>query len=404
MAQNNNVQQVALGSPPLTMRDMEAVRAYLARAGAMGDFNRGTRQSIISLSPIPFTQGQPVKLDLPQTGFLADVYGILSGTTTTAGASSTTIKSYIPTPVGIVRRLRLFNNQGVDIWNTSGWGCQLINKTQKVHFDPLTEQAGEFNYAGAFGTAQDPFTRYRNTDASLGASVSQNWKAPFHISAAWGPALQAGLQLLQDPAIRFSLEVGWGDTTDLYSATTGTVTLSNVQLLPTVVLYHVPERAIDLPKLSFTKTTLEDQQPLLAGTGDNGYKFVTGNMASKVLLEYVNSPAGVQTPIFPTGASASASANAITRIKLRYSQTQIPYDVDADSQLLIQRERYSQDLPGGVYCHELSMPNGLPELVGVRDIINTARLTDMDLIATLSGVTLTNGFIRGIREQLVKNR
>jgi hypothetical protein len=399
-----NIQQVATSRPPGTMRDMEQVRAFLARQGAMGDFNRGTRQSILTLSPIAFSQGQPTKLDLPQTGFLSDIYCIFSGTTTTAAASSTTIKSYIPTPLGIARRVRVFNNQGVDVWNTSAWGCALVDMAQKTHFSPLTEQGGQFQYANAFGTSQNVFTRYRNTDASLGASASQNWRWPAHLSIAWGPALQAGLQLLQDPAIRYSLEVGWGDATDLYSATTGTVTLSNVQCLPTVVLYHVPERSVDLPKLSFTKTVLEDQQPLLTGSGDNVYKFVTGNMATKVILEYVNTPASVQTPIFPTGASANASVNPITRVKARYSQTQIPYDIDCDSQYLIQRERYAQDLPGAVICHELSMPNGLPELVGVRDIINTARLTDLDFIATLSGVTLANGFIRGIREQLVKNR
>src|SRR5207247_2494905 len=133
-------------------------------------------------------------------------------------------------------------------------------------------------------------------------------------------------------------------------------------------------------------------------------KFVTGNMASKVLLEYVNTPAGVQTPLFPTGASVGASVNPITRIKLRYSQTQIPYDCDADTWLQIKRWRYSKYRPGASYVHEISMPNGLPELVGIRDVINTTRLTDLDLIATQAGKTLTNAFIRGILEQLVKNR
>lgn len=399
-----NVRQLAGSRPPTSQRDMEAIRSYLAAQGAMGDFNRGTRESFLTQPSIPFTQGQPNKVDMPQTGFLADLFGLVSGTTTTGAASSTTIRPYIPTPLGIVRQFRVFNNQGVDVWNTSAWGANVINSTQKVHLDWLVEQAGEFNYANAFGTAQDPFTRYRDTDASLGASATNNWRFPFWLPIAWGPSLQSGLQLLQDPAIRYSLQVGWGDATDLYSATTGTVTLSNIVCLPTTHLFHVPERSMDLPKLSFSKTTIEDTQPLLSGSGDNVYKFVTGNMASKVVLEYVNTPAGVQTPLFPTGATADASVNPITRIKLRYSQTQIPYDCDADTWLAIQRWRYSKDLPGGVYVHELSMPNGLPELVGIRDIINTARLTDLDLIATLAGQTLSNAFIRGIREQLVKNR
>lgn len=399
-----DIQRAANMQPPVRQRDMEAIRAYLERSGATGDFNRGTRQSILTQPVVSFVQGQPQKIDLPQTGFLADVICMLSGQVTTAAASTTTVRNYIPPPVGIVRRARLFNNQGVDIWNTSAWGAILINKTQQTHFDPLVLQAGQFNYAAAFGTSLTPFTRYFNDLPSQVADTTELFRAMWRMPVAWGPALQAGLQLLQDPAIRYSLEIGWGDGTDLFSATAGTVTLSNIQVEPTVILYHVPERAVDLPKLSFTKTTLEDTQPILTGNGENTYKFVTGNMASKVVLEYVNTPAGVQTPLFPTGASEEVGTNPVTRIKLRYSQTQIPYDASADAWLAQQRYNYSQDLPGGVYVHELSMPNGLPALVGVRDILNTARLTDLDLIATLSGVTPANAFIRGIREQLVKNR
>jgi hypothetical protein len=303
-----------------------------------------------------------------------------------------------------VRNFLVKNNQGVQIFNTSGWGACLTAMTSKYHFDPLVEQQGQFNYSNGFASEQDPFTRYRNPDAALGANSSQNWRFPFWLPIAWGPTGQAGLQLMQDPAIQYQLEVGWGDATDLYSATTGTVTLSSIQCLPTVVLYHVPERAVDLPKLTYTLTTIEDVQPLTVGNGDNVYKFTTGNMAERVILEYVNTPASVQTPFFPTGATANASTNPISRIKMRYAQTQIPYDCDADTWLLIQRWRYGRDLPGGVYVHELGQPNGLPELVGVRDIVNTARLTDLDLIATLSGQTLTNAFTRAIRRQLVVNR
>lgn len=402
---NNQATQLAGQNPGnMTQRQMEQLRAYLQQQGLVGDFNRGTRESIVTQPAVTFSQSQTTRIDLPQTGFLADIFGIVSGTTTTGAASSTTINSYIPTPVGILNAIKVKNNQGVEVWNTSGWGMVLKNMVSKYNYDPLTEAAGQFNYANGFGTAQDPFTRYRNTDASLGASASQNWRFPVWLDIAWGPALQAGLQLLQDPAIKYQLECNWGSATDLYSATTGTVTLSNVQLLPTAHLFHVPERAIDLPKLSFTKTVIEDQQSLTAGTGDNTYKFVTGNMAESIILELVNKPAGVLTPLFPTGASASASVNPVTRLKVRYSQTQIPYDCDADSWLARQRRQYGRDLPGGVYCIQLGQPQGLPELVGVRDIINTARLTDLDIIATLSGATLTNAFFRGIRSQLVKNR
>ncbi len=404
-AQAGQLQQMALQNPGnMSQRQMEALRAFLASQGVVGDFNRGTRQSFLTQPSVSFTQGQPQRINLPLTGYLSDLFGIVSGTTTTGAASSTTAKSYIPTPVGIVRSFLVKTNQGVQIWNTSGWGAVLTAMRSKYHFDPLVEQAGEFNYSNAFGNAQDPFAMYRNTDASLGASASQNWKFPFWLQIAWGPVGQAGLQLLQDPAIQYQFEVGWGDATDLYSTTTGTVTLSSIQALPGVVLYHVPERAVDLPKLTYSYTTIEEIQSLLVGSGDNAFKFVTGNMAESVILEYVNAPSSVQTPLFPTGATPGAAINPLTRIKTRYAQTQVPYDSDPNIWLLWQRWKYGRDLPGGVYVHEFGQPNGLPELVGIRDIINTARLTDLDLIATLSGQTLTSAFVRGIRRQLSVNR
>src|SRR5262249_42044639 len=157
-----------------------------------GDFNRGTRQSILTQPAITFSQGQPVRVNLPLTGYLGDVFGITSGTTTTGGASSTTTRNYVPTPVGIVRNFLVKNNQGVQIFNTSGWGACLTAMTCKYHFDPLVEQLGQFNYTNGFASEQDPFTRYRNTDASLGASTSQNWRFPFWLPIAWGPTGQAG--------------------------------------------------------------------------------------------------------------------------------------------------------------------------------------------------------------------
>lgn len=402
-AQQGQAQRIAQGRPPMTQRDMEAVRQYLMSQGMAGNFARATRQSILTQPAFSFSSGLPVKLDLPQTGFLADIFALFVGTTTTGAASSTTLLNYIPPPLGIANRIHVFSNQGVDIWSAGAWATYLSNKTEKYRFEPIVEEASEFNYSNAFGNSRDPFTRYFQSDAALGASASQNWRFSSWLPIAWGPSAESGLQLLQDPAIRYSFEVTWGTLASLYSATTGTVTIS-ATCLPTVVLYHAPERAIDLPKLSYTRTVLEDQQALLSGSGDNVYKFVTGNIATKVILEHVNAPAGVQTPIFPNGTTLANSTNPVTRTKLRYSQTQIPYDMDADTQLFRQRWLYGQDLPGGVYVHELSMPNGLPELVGVRDVLNTARLTDLDLITTLSGVTLTNGFTRGIRHQLVKNR
>jgi hypothetical protein len=365
-----------------------------AQGGArrMGDFNRATRQSIIKLpqQTYPGSAGQITRLTLPQTGFVGNLWLLLSGTTTTAGASSTTKGAYPgPLPCNFLRRVRVYNNQGVELINLSGFGLYLYGATLRSGFDQAVNHA-DF----AYGASNDPFGRYFADVSSLGASTTETFKFAWCIPVSWGFSLQAGLQLLQDPAITYTLELTWGDTTDLYSATTGTVTIA-ATVTPSIELFHVPAQAVDLPKLSYTKTVLEDITSLQTGTGDNTYKFVTGNMATRIIQEFSNIASAVRGPIAPS---------AVTGMRLRYSQTQIPYDMDPDTQLFRQRLLYGRDLPAGVYVWELSDPMGLPELVGTRDIINTARLTDLDLVTTLSGVTLSTGQVRTIREQLVANR
>jgi hypothetical protein len=46
----------------------------------------------------------------------------------------------------------------------------------------------------------------------------------------------------------------------------------------------------------------------------------------------------------------------------------------------------------------------LPEMPTTRDVLNTSRLTDLQSIITLSGVTLSTGQLRTIRVQLSANR
>ncbi len=355
----------------------------------IGDFNRATRQSIFALPALSGSSGQASRIQLPQTGFLAGLWCLFSGTTTTAAASSTTVATYVPPPFGVVPRIRIFNNQGVEVWNTSAWGAYLYNGTLRTGFDQAVDHS---DFVNAGGTS--PFTRYFDTAATLGASATDDWRFALYLPIAWGPSLQAGLQLAQDPAITWTLEVTWGTTSDLYSATTGTVTLSALQTQVMCELYAVPAQAADLPKLSYTKTVLEDITTITTGSGDNTYKVVTGNMLTRVIEEFANG-----------STLAPIASSAFTQRRLRYSQTQVPYQTIPDLDCFRQRFLYDRDLPIGVYVHELSTPMGTPELVGTRDIINTARLTDLDLITTLSGVALAGtSQRRTIREQLVANR
>ncbi len=364
-----------------------------APQGYVGDFTRSTRQSLIPVGtltpPNPGTAGQQSRQVLPSSGFLGGLWIKLSGTTTTTSAQTTTVATnqYPIPPFPFLRRIRVFSNQNVEILNLTGYELHEYNKTLRTGFSS----------ANPFGdrltpTALDPAARYFDSPASIGASATDTWAGSEPIWTSWGWSMQSGMILLQDPAIVYTLELTWGDTTDLYSSTSGTPALTNVQVQVMAELYSVPQFADDFPSMSFTKTVTSEIQPLTAGTGDNTFRFVTSNQLSRLMHEIVNNGLPVDM-------------SAITALKMQYASTQVPYVITPDLQLLRQRMLYGQDLHNGWLCHELSNSFGLPELVSNRDIVNTAQLTDLQSILTLAGITLTGAqFLRTIKEQLIANR
>lgn len=364
---------------------------------SVGDFNSATRQSIQTVTSIvpatPGTAGEIQRRELPQSSFMAGLWLVFRGTTTAAAASTATQKPYPVLPYSYIRRIRIYNNQGVEFWNTSGYGAYLYQSCLRTGFDASVKHPD-----AQMVTVPTAFTRYFDQPTSLVASTSDTWRAGLWIPVSFGPGLSHGLQLLQDPAITYTVEVTFGDVTDLYSATTGTVTLSAVSMDMHIEEYSVPDEAIDFPRLAYSKTVLEDIQALSTGTGENSYRFVTGNIATRIIHEYSNTTDGTEA------TRAAIAPASVTARAIRYAQTQVPYNENPDIALLRQRALYGRDLPQGVYTWELAQPLMLPELVGTRDAINTARLTDLFTFVTLSGVTLNSSQLRTIREQLVANR
>ena len=368
------------------------------RAQRPGNFNAATRQTIIQQPDQvwPGAAAQTTRLDLPQTGFFAGVWLLLSGSITSPSTASGAAEDYPLTPYSLIRKIRVYNNQNVELWNTSGYGAYLYNRTFRTAFDPFGTINDAVPAAARFGNVSNPLAQYYKEVGALGASATATFRGALFIPVVWGFPLEHGLQLAQDPAIRYSMEITWGDVTDLLSSISGTPVLSaSTKIQVAAELYQVPEEGIDFPNLAFTKTVLEDIQALSAGTGDNTYNFVTGNVLTRMIHELSNIVSTNRQPIDPT---------AVTNFQLQYAQVQKPYVINPDIQLFRQRMLYSSDLPPGVYVHELQTGLGLPEMPTTRDVLNTSRLTDLQSIITLSGVTLSTGQLRTIRTQLSANR
>ncbi len=368
-----------------------------SQAMPVGRFESDTRQQIITLSPMtppnPGTAGQIVTQQLPTSGYLSSIWMNLVGTTTTTSAQSAVVGTYPQPPWNFVRKIRVYTNMGVELVNLSGYGLYLYQSCLRTGLD-IDTIVNSLTYAATDGGANNTVrSRYLVHPTSLGVSSSETWKAGYYLPIAWGTGGKAGLQLLQDDAVKYYLELTFGDLTDLYTSTSGTPTLSSVSVTPMVETFSTPRNPVNRPDLSYSKVILEEQQPFDTGTGVTTFKMVTGNMVTQLIHEMSNGTAA--KPLDPSEVSL---------LRMDYAQTQVPYNMNPDVQLLRQAFLYGRNLPQGVYVWELAEALGLKELPTMRDVIDTLMLTNLQTEITLAGVTPVSSKLRTIKEWLVPNR
>lgn len=378
-------------------RGQQAVQQGATQAMPVGRFESDTRQQIITLSPMsppsPGTAGQIVTQQLPTSGYLSSIWMLLQGTTTTTSAQSTVVGTYPQPPWNFLRKIRVYTNMGVELVNLSGYGLYLYQSTQRTALD-IDTIVNSLTYAATDGGSNNTVkSRYLVHPTSLGVSSSETWKAGYYLPIAWGTGGKAGLQLLQDDAVKYYLELTFGDLTDLYTSSSGTPALTNVSVTPMVETFSTPRNPANRPDLSYSKVLLEETQPLDAGTGVSTFKMVTGNMVTQLIHELSNG--STAKPLDPS---------EVTLMRMDYAQTQVPYNMNPDIQLLRQAFLYGRNMPQGVYIWELAEALGLKELPTMRDVIDTLMLTNLQSELTISGVTLSSSKLRTIKEWLVPNR
>jgi hypothetical protein len=352
----------------------------------MSRFEGATRQAFLTQNQIDFADSAPKFILLPTVGLLARIRIMVKGTTTTAAASSATRRAYVPAPVGIVRRVILRSSEGADIINMSGYGNYVFNRTNKTVGEYFVNDAS-LNISSA--PFPDPFVRYFSDGGDLGASQVANWRFMLNLPVSLGPRSLTGLLMMQNPGVQFQLEIQWGTVSDIYSATTGTVTLSNITATPEIEIFHLPEDFGDDPDLGYARNIIEETQPINA-TGDLVYTAPLGNIYNKIIH------------ILENGATlAPIDISKVNQLTMSYAQTQVAYRMQPDIHLFRQRQRYGLDLPPGVYVHDLGIPDDLPEFPGPRDWIDTGFITDFKSTINLdSSLSLSGGNMRTIRDQL----
>lgn len=356
-------------------------------AQVVNSFNQATRRFIRTLPSVSYASLGTSSLDLPQTGFLAGLVLQLRGTTTTGATSSATARTYPGHPFNLIRRIRVSTSEGADICNLSGQGLYILQALQKSAWRPDTPVAGR-----TYGITPSPASRVWTDPSDLGANATQTWTATGYLPFAWTDSLLQGLLLAQNLGIRFTLWVDWGTTSDLYSATTGTVTVT-AALTPQLVFFAVPEDSNAFPDIRFVHALLEERVPWRSHRHRFPYKL--GNIYVRSIEEFVNIVSGAESPVTP---------DRVLSREFAYAQVQRIETSNADMDIYWQARTFGLYLPTGVYLRDWGSPTGIPELGGTRDVIDSGQVTDMTHDTVFdSGLSINaDAFCRVITEQLVE--
>jgi hypothetical protein len=358
--------------------------------GSNANFNATTRSFTQSLTPMVMqAPGTTTSLDLPQTGYLAAIDLIFTGTVTLSSGSVTPNATF---PWGLINGIQLRTNEGADIWNTTGWGANVYQNTLRSGFAPDVGFSQAMGTALAYGRGNFITSYFDQPTGGSAITSTFNFALPVRLQLSWGEMLQAGLILLQNPGVRFTLSINWGTVGQIGTSESG-ITFSNAQVIPALELFLVPQEDTNQPDLSLAKTVLEDTQPI-TGAGVFQYSPPRGNTYTRLIQYFADGATGnpAMTP--------SSTAN-VSQFQVVYSQTQnINNDLVANK-LWRQRRLYGFDLYDGVYVHEYSLGNGCPEFPNGRDNIDTSQITDMSINTTIGGTVTAGASVRTVKEQLV---
>ncbi len=342
-------------------------------------FNNATRQNFRNFTVLPFIAGQRQSKDLPRTGLLANIFVRVQGKLkVTKGTGTATLKANQHNqPYGLINRLLLTANSGTEIVNVTGQGLAFHNM---IAMDSKMD----------IPSANMPFAVAGNPVYQFGTIEGDNdVQFTLKIPVVINDRDDLGLILLQNGETLITLSLDFADPKNLFNLSGDAKVEFAGNAYCSYEYYSVPQDPADYPDLSLAHTLIESMNDI-DGVGELSYTVPRGNIYQRMIHRVLIN-------------DAPAGFDDVESLKLIYNQSETPYHVFGQDQLMLQRYRYGRDLPKGVYVWDWSY-QGLAGLGGARDFINSKSITDF-----LSQLQISNSAVLGtnnnklitLREQLV---
>lgn len=315
-------------------------------------FAQATRQTFQTLPTKKVESEQnTVQITLPKARLLSKVVLEIEAIATLKSTAAT-IKRKTMSPYGIIRNISLDLNNGFRAFTLSGQEL-FIHSLNRL--TPQSLLAGD-NPRGA---------NYVENKASV-SGTDNRIKFRLELPVTLNDRDATGLVLLQNEETTVDVTVDVGKLEQAYELTSGNndqVIFKSMSITPLVETFTVPPAPVAQPDLSVLKL-VQSKSETFSGNGQSIIKLNTGTIYRKMAL-YFEDDKG--QPLL--------DADFQGNLELVFNTADIPISIKPSILAAKNAAELGYTLPDGVYLFDWSY-QGLPNLGGTRDYIDTERLTE----------------------------
>ena len=315
-------------------------------------FATATRQTFQTLpSQTVSGENQTVQFTLPKVRLLSKILLEVSAVATLKSTAASIAKK-VMSPYQILRRISLDLNNGFSPFVIPGRDLYLynVNRLNPQVLDATTNKKS-MNYVenAASGAGTDAVI-----DFVLELPVTLNDRDP------------VGLVMLQSDELSVTLTIDVAQLQNAYAlngSNNDIVTFKSMSITPVVETFSIPPIKEAFPDISVLKL-VDSKADTFAGNGQNIVKLNTGTIYRKLIM-YFEDNNGVPF----------TDADFAGNLELVFNQADIPYSIKPSILSAKNTSQLGYTLPDGVYVFDFSN-QGIPNLGGTRDYIDTERLTE----------------------------
>jgi hypothetical protein len=365
---------------PLGM-SMGATAVAAPRKDTRLPFRMGTRRRFQPLGSFVFTPGTPLAtIILPQVGFLSGIHLKLEGTITqTAGAATLHPLGY----ASLISRIRVNANLGsASIVDATAAGIELANYWYAPTAGPVRNTYA--NGAGANAVSYGLFVPINANDRTL---------------------LEVGLINLQAEQVRVTLDVTPAPALTSFLLAGGPPTASALTLFVGYEYWDVPNPArYLLPQASIVRI-LEEQQPIQA-VGEMSYVVPRLGTLTQMSEYYILGATAAAQVL----ASLIAPTPQVNNWRIRANKTDEWMSMAARFAEIQECQFFNNTLSSfmrpGVRTWDFFHSDMQTRNFGVRDLIDTEKITTLEFVATIDAAVTPSAFttrnlVRRVFQRLV---